>query len=392
VYSRAFGACGKAVAGILPAYGTTAGTADPHARGLAVARTIGRALRLNEDLTEAVSLGHDLGQPPFGPAGEQGLDDLLSGRLDAASGPGLGDLGGFQRSWQGLRVVDLLEKRYERPGLNLTDDVREGILKAGGAAERAPADLEGVRRDRPPILEVQVVRLADRIASALHDLDDALQAGTVDVTRVETLRIVARLREARPRLPAKASRFMKANAVHRGLTHLLVTGAILSSEKAIQRWASRIGIDSAAAFDRSRSCGDGSRGRLRLPRRSPPRPRGFLAGRSIEGSRRIAWRARVAARCSGLFAAYHADPTLLEDHVLLRYREVAGIRFLRDLPRAASAAEVSGRYRRDPRFARVLADHVAAMTDAYALAEHARLLEMGAVPNPGDDRAWRVER
>ena len=76
---------------------------------------------LNEDLIEAIALAHDLGQPPFGPTGERALDDLLSGRRDGRGGPGLDDLGGFSAAWQGLRVVDLLEKRYDHPGLNLTD-------------------------------------------------------------------------------------------------------------------------------------------------------------------------------------------------------------------------------------------------------------------------------
>ena len=146
-----------------------------------LARTIGRALRLNEDLIEAVAYGHDLGQPPFGPTGERALDDLLSGVLDGAGGAGLGDLGGFHRSWQSLRVVDLLEKRYQHPGLNLTDDTREGIVKSGPIGDRSLQEIKGVRAGLAPTLEVQVVLLADRIAAALHDLDDALQAGAVDV-------------------------------------------------------------------------------------------------------------------------------------------------------------------------------------------------------------------
>ena len=129
VYSRAFRRLRqKAQTGILPAYEDHRRNRLTHTLEVTqLARTIGRALSLNEDLVEAVALGHDLGQPPFGPAGEGALDDLMSGRLDGRGGAGLGDLGGFWHAWQGVRVVDRLEKRYDHPGLNLTDIVREGI-------------------------------------------------------------------------------------------------------------------------------------------------------------------------------------------------------------------------------------------------------------------------
>ena len=91
----------------------------------------------------------------------------------------------------------------------------------------------------------------------------------------------------------------------------------------------------------------------------------------------------------GLFAAYHADPTLLDDHVLLRYKEVGGVRFLRDLPRAAIDGEVSRRYRPESRYAALRADHLAAMTDTFALEEHGRLMRMGAVPIPSAEQLRR---
>jgi len=396
VYSRAFRRLRqKAVAGVLPAYEDHRRNRLTHTLEVSqVARTIGRALRLNEDLIEAVSLGHDLGQPPFGAAGERALDDLLSGRRDAKGGAGLGDLGGFHRSWQGLRVADLIEKRYEHPGLNLSDPVREGILKTGDPEGTVAGGLEGVRAGLAPAFEVQTVRLADRIATALHDLDDALQAGAVDLAQVERLLAVARLREKLgAAYPQKASRFRKANAIHRGLTHLLVTGSILGCSQSLSRWASRHGILAPEAFLKLRDevvLGN----EIAFP--GPLRPlvedlegflvakvqRGFAADR-VEGQGR-----RVVL---GLFAAYHADPALLEDHVLLRYKEAVGTRYLRDLPRAEAEAEAAGRYRKDPRFARIVADYVASMTDAFALAEHARLLEMGAVPIPSVEQLRREE-
>ena len=117
-----------------------------------IARTVARALRLNEDLTEAIGLGHDLGHPPFGHAGEETLDAALK---DACGG-------GFRHNEHSLRVVDVLEREGE--GLNLTEQVRDGILNHTGS--RKPATLEG-----------QIVKLVDRVAYINHDIDDALRAG-----------------------------------------------------------------------------------------------------------------------------------------------------------------------------------------------------------------------
>lgn len=113
-----------------------------------IARTISRALRLNEDLTEAIALGHDLGHTPFGHAGEDALDSVCSE--------------GFAHYKQSVRVVEVLEKKGE--GLNLTKEVRDGILNHRTSGH--PATLEG-----------QVVRLSDKIAYINHDIDDAIRAG-----------------------------------------------------------------------------------------------------------------------------------------------------------------------------------------------------------------------
>ncbi len=121
-----------------------------------IARTISRALRLNEDLTEAIALGHDLGHTPFGHAGEEVLNSLLKN--------------GFSHAEQSLRVVDILEK--DGKGLNLTYEVRDGILKHSKGLGKVIA--EG--KERPATLEGEVVRIADIIAYVNHDIDDALRA------------------------------------------------------------------------------------------------------------------------------------------------------------------------------------------------------------------------
>jgi len=394
VYSRAFRRLRqKAQTGILPAYEDHRRNRLTHTLEVSqLARTIGRALRLNEDLIEAIALGHDLGQPAFGAAGERGLDDLLSGRLDGRGGPGLGGLGGFRRSWQSLRVVDRIEKRYAHPGLNLTDPVREGILKSGSPVGAAPESPEAVRDGLPALFEAQVVIVADRISSALHDLDDALQSGGVELAQVERLEAVRRLKnKLGPRYGGTGGRFMKANAIHRGLVHLMATSAVLTSGRTLSRWAERHAVHEPAAFAAVIDEAVGGR-EIDLPpagRRMLAEIERFLDARVRKGRTADRVDGRGRRVMLGLFAAYHADPALLEDHVLLRFKELTGTRFLRDLPREAVEDEIASRYRGDARFARLLADHLASMTDAYALSEHARLLEMGAIPIPSAEQLHR---
>ena len=129
-----------------------------------VARTVAKVLKLNEELTEAVSLGHDLGHPPFGHAGEKVLRDLVPD--------------GFNHYEQSLRVVDVLEQEHQ--GLNLTWEVRDGIAKHSKGKDGAPVGVEPSRR--ASTLEGQVARVADMIAYVNHDVDDAVRAGVMDVS------------------------------------------------------------------------------------------------------------------------------------------------------------------------------------------------------------------
>jgi len=123
-----------------------------------IARSIARALNLNEDLTEAISLGHDLGHTPFGHVGEEVLNELYRN--------------GFRHNEQSLRVVDLLEK--DGKGLNLTWEVREGILKHSKSNKQ---DILGDTRNPPSTLEAQICRIADSVAYINHDIGDAIRAG-----------------------------------------------------------------------------------------------------------------------------------------------------------------------------------------------------------------------
>jgi dGTPase len=129
-----------------------------------ISRAVARALRLNEDLTEAIGLGHDLGHPPFGHAGEEALDEVVSRRYGRR----------FRHNEHSLRVVDVLER--DGRGLNLTAEVRDGILNHTGP--NAPDTLEG-----------KIVRLVDRVAYINHDIDDAVRAGVLDASELPSAEI-----------------------------------------------------------------------------------------------------------------------------------------------------------------------------------------------------------
>jgi dGTPase len=140
-----------------------------------ISRTIARQLGLNEDLTEAIALGHDLGHPPFGHAGETALDQCMA------------EHGGFEHNRHGLRIVEVLEYRYaDFPGLNLSLEVLEAMAHHSKRAD-AP-EIRALTAARMPFLEAQVVDAADSLAYDTHDIDDALTAGLIDVNGLEDLR------------------------------------------------------------------------------------------------------------------------------------------------------------------------------------------------------------
>ncbi|MDM0104910.1 deoxyguanosinetriphosphate triphosphohydrolase [Variovorax sp. J22R24] len=153
-------------------------------------RSIARALRLNEDLVEAIALAHDLGHTPFGHAGQDALDDCMR------------DHGGFEHNLQSLRVVDELEHRYPQyDGLNLSFETREGILKhcSRANAERIEATEPGgvARRfcdGTQPGLEAQLCNLADEIAYNAHDIDDGVRSGLISIERLGEVALFDRYR------------------------------------------------------------------------------------------------------------------------------------------------------------------------------------------------------
>jgi dGTPase len=145
--------------------------------GSQIARTITRALRLNEDLAEAIILAHDLGHTPFGHSGEAVLNRLMKER------------GGYEHNRQSLRIVTLLEDRYsEFPGLNLTYEVREGLAKHQTTYDQPNAQAS-LKKKGNATLEAQIVNLADEIAYTNHDLDDGLRSGLITLEQLKDIEL-----------------------------------------------------------------------------------------------------------------------------------------------------------------------------------------------------------
>jgi dGTPase len=217
-----------------------------------ISRTMSRALGLNEDLVEAIALGHDLGHTPFGHLGEMVLNEILQGR-DTLDGVFDGrSYGGFKHNYQSLRIVDAIEQKYEFAGLNLTAPVREGILKhtrlKRGQYAYPSFEVEALsfELDAATTLEGQIVAIADEVAQRTHDLEDGMRADLVDVEEVRQLEIIKRVEE---RLdiaqllakPAASSRegalYVYRNQLVNGLINLLVSDIIQQTLQQVERFS-----------------------------------------------------------------------------------------------------------------------------------------------------------
>jgi dGTPase len=340
-----------------------------------VARTIARALGLNEDLTEACALGHDLGHTPFGHSGEKVLNRILSG--GEASVPVeprvAAKAGAFKHNYQSVRVVDVLEKRYDHPGLNLTDDTREGILKHTTWKREfnfPDLDGEGLNLASGCHLEGQAVGWADEFAQQAHDLEDGLPL--VGLEKVLTLPIARTVVEALgPAYSGTTDSTVKRAMLIRGLIHLLVTDLITASRSGLERWLSDRKIASPEEFRAHRRKLPGS---LVAPSRTGDRLyrdlKEFIYREIIHSHLVSRHDGRAQLVLTTLFSAYYRNPRLLPDYLLLRYRDLAGVAYLRDIPLKRVDAEVAANYHKRPLFLRCIADHLAGMTDSYALAEY----------------------
>ncbi|AEM48281.1 Deoxyguanosinetriphosphate triphosphohydrolase-like protein [Acidithiobacillus ferrivorans SS3] len=303
-----------------------------------VGRAIARQLALNEDLVEAIALAHDLGHTPFGHAGQDALQECMA------------DLGGFEHNIQSLRIVDHLEKRYgDFPGLNLSFETREGILKHCARSKAADLGDVGERflQGTQPGLEAQISNLADEIAYNNHDIDDGLRAGLLSLEELcaSTLYGVI-FAEVHQRYP-EASQTVLRHETGRRLINLLIHDLVDETRRHI----AAEGITTIAEV------------------RAAPRPlaahspaiahevvtlKRFLFQRMYRHPRvhRQAEKAKRLVR--KLFHALQEDPRLLP----LKYQ--------------ARINECDGAVKRQ---ARVVADYVAGMTDRFAIAEYDRIFD-----------------
>jgi len=190
-----------------------------------IAKAMARALQLNEDLAESIALAHDLGHTPFGHSGEDTLHKIMKKN------------GGFNHNLQGLRVVDIIEDRYPQfPGLNLSYEVREGIIKHTTLFDQPRAVIPFEQKELP-LLEAQIVDTADEIAYDNHDLDDGLTSGLIDDRDLS--KDVALWRNTYKKIESKfpkATRQIKMHQTIRLLINANVTDVLIESEKNIKKF------------------------------------------------------------------------------------------------------------------------------------------------------------
>jgi dGTPase len=293
-----------------------------------VARTIARALRVNEDLAEAIVLAHDLGHTPFGHAGEAVLDDMMK------------DDGGFDHNRQSLRIVDLLESRYpEFSGLNLTAETREGILKYEPRWPH-PAPLPAHHAQRT--VEAQVADLADEIAYLHHDLDDGLRAGVLSAEGLATTSLWKQAESERRASAEDASPSVLRSQTVGALGNTLIGDLIEESSR-------RLDLDEPGSLADLRARSDPFVGFSAGVDRAKKELKRFLYDNFYHHPR-VRRRTEKAAWIVGdLFRTYRDHPNLLP-------------------------AQVRARFGREGE-SRAIADYIAGMTDRFAMDEHRKLLD-----------------
>jgi dGTPase len=311
-----------------------------------IARTISRALDLDEDLAEALALAHDLGHTPFGHAGEEALDGEMAG------------FGGFSHNDQTLRVLTRLERRYaEFDGLNLTWETLEGTVKHNGPLLGAGVDrpvpptvAEYDRRyplslDTFPGAEAQVAALADDIAYNNHDIDDGLRAGLFSVSDLADVPLVGPVFQG---VAAKYPRLEESRLIHESIRRLIdrMVGDLIDETR------SRLAASGARSADEVRALGGPVAGFSAEMRRNDRVLKDFLLERMYRHDRVQRMTSMAHHVIHDLFSIFLAEP----DRLPCEWRRL-----------------VAGPD--DPQTARVAADYIAGMTDRFALDEHHRLFD-----------------
>ncbi len=294
-----------------------------------ISRSIARMLRLNEDLSEAICLAHDLGHPPFGHSGQDVMNELMK------------DKGGFEHNRQSLRIVTVLEDRYPTfPGLNLSFEVLEGISKH--FTDYDLPDGRGFHREGQPSLEAQIANLSDEIAYNNHDLDDGLRSGMITVDQLRDIELWQDLFEKVQRELPTARLKTKVHETIRRLINHLVTDLVETTMQSIES-------------NKVQSIEDVRRASRQLVGYSEPlrvknaELKKFLF-KNLYRHYRVERMADKAERIlRDLFRAYTHNPKILPPWVF---------------ERAGSD---------DPM--RAICDYVAGMTDRFALDEHQKLFD-----------------
>jgi len=299
-----------------------------------IGRTAAVALCLNEPLTEAICLAHDLGHTPFGHAGQDTLNHCMR------------DYGGFEHNLQSLRVVDLLEEKYaDFPGLNLMFETREGILKhcsRKNAAELGDVGRRFLDREQPG-LEAQIANIVDAIAYNNHDVDDGFRAGLISLEQLREQPLFGANYDAvHERYPTLDDRRLIYEIIRR-MIDTVVTDLIDETQR-------RLDADKPASINDVRKAGRPLVGMSDAVYEQHTALKRFLNEHLYRHEKKLEMTARVQAVVAELFATFMSDTATMPAQ----------------FASAAESQDEAGR-------ARVVADYVAGMTDRFALAEHERI-------------------
>jgi len=303
-----------------------------------IGRTIARALKLNEDLTEAVCLAHDLGHTPFGHAGQDILNLCMK------------DYGGFEHNLQSLRVVDLLEERYaDFPGLNLLFETREGIIKHCSRNNALKLGDLGKRflENKQPGLEAQIANIADEIAYNNHDVDDGLRSGLITVDQLLSCELFGEQHEVITKKWPDLNERRMVHEIVRRMINSLVSDLIATSQKKIDQYQ-------PADIEAVRNLPEPLIGLSEGILNKHMELKRFLRKNLYQHERVKQMTDKAKQTVKTLFEAYMSAPELLPKDAQER------------LSKDENSVGVSGR-------ARVIADYIAGMTDRFAIAEHKRI-------------------
>ncbi len=309
-----------------------------------IARSVARNMGLNEDLTEAIALAHDLGHTPFGHAGQDELNACMQ------------NYGGFEHNLQSLRVVDWLEDSYaDFPGLNLTFETREGILKHCSVkqAKQLGEVAERFVNKTQTTLEAQLTNLADEIAYTNHDIEDGLRSGLITLEQLQSVSLFAEEYQKVKQQYAELHGHRLIREILRGLIGRMVADLIESSRSAIQQSGVQTLADVRSQFLPLMCYSD----TMHVQKNALKR---FLHDNLYFHPKvyRMSWRARKIIRA--LFEAYMQDTRLLTP----KYQNFA-----------KEYEAIDGKAGQ----ARAIADFIAGMTDRYAMREYGQLFDVSDI-------------